>query len=389
MWCKSLHSDRIKCFTEECGQSMIDRGQYRKMSDGEVEEYCKWNDLVSNDQYKYVFRFDNLKLLYNKNQGFFGYGSLFENILEQFELANCLLVAKTNKNRPKLSIISVLELNKHNQPHTNLNIVKTDWEADSLPKNIVEEFNKFDVILIGRDFFKPIFEKSGVVKPILVQPDGINSQYFVKIKRTKNKTFTFLNYNAGEWRKNTINLVKCFAQEFKEGEAKLILKNSTIKDSRYEYQINDLIEKNPQLKTNLELVEGRYSIPEMIELSKQADCFIFPSRGEGYGLPVLEMMAVGLPVIAPEGHAFYHIPNDCYLPIKNGDMVAGFKAYKDTWLWQPSNDSIQKQMRFAFENPDKIKKIAKKGQDFVWETEHPKDVAKKWLENFDKIFAKT
>src|SRR5579872_4162762 len=42
---------------------------------------------------------------------------------------------------------------------------------------------------------------------------------------------------------------------------------------------------------------------QIIAMYRAADCFVFPYRGEGFGMPMLEAMACGLPVIATAGGA--------------------------------------------------------------------------------------
>jgi glycosyltransferase involved in cell wall biosynthesis len=54
----------------------------------------------------------------------------------------------------------------------------------------------------------------------------------------------------------------------------------------------------------------------MYELYKSADCFVFPSKGEGYGLPPREAMATGLPVIMTEYGSLIERVDPCtYYPI--------------------------------------------------------------------------
>lgn len=47
----------------------------------------------------------------------------------------------------------------------------------------------------------------------------------------------------------------------------------------------------------IEVVEEHLPASEMPNLYKSADCFVLPTHGEGWGLPTMEAMAMGLPTI--------------------------------------------------------------------------------------------
>jgi len=70
---------------------------------------------------------------------------------------------------------------------------------------------------------------------------------------------------------------------------------------------------------------GRLSDGELAELHHEASAFIFPSLIEGFGLPGLEAMAVGLPVIAARASCLPEIYGDAALyfdPYSADDLVA-------------------------------------------------------------------
>ena len=70
---------------------------------------------------------------------------------------------------------------------------------------------------------------------------------------------------------------------------------------------------------------GRVSDEELMLLYKQALCFVFPSKIEGFGLPGLEAMAVGLPVIAARASCLPEIYGDAALyfdPYSVEDLVS-------------------------------------------------------------------
>jgi glycosyltransferase involved in cell wall biosynthesis len=62
---------------------------------------------------------------------------------------------------------------------------------------------------------------------------------------------------------------------------------------------------------------GRVSDAELRTLYENAACLLFPSRYEGFGLPPVEAMACGCPVLAAAGNAVEEICGDSALYFRN------------------------------------------------------------------------
>ena len=67
---------------------------------------------------------------------------------------------------------------------------------------------------------------------------------------------------------------------------------------------------------------GFVSDDELAALYSGAAAFAYPSRWEGFGLPVLEAMAYGAPVVTSEGTAMAEITGDAALLVDPGDTAA-------------------------------------------------------------------
>src|SRR5262249_708299 len=88
---------------------------------------------------------------------------------------------------------------------------------------------------------------------------------------------------------------------------------------------------------------------EIAQLYNACDCLVHPYRGEGFGLPVLEAMACGLPVIVTAGGAtddFVDEQTGYVISSKRlifGNRVIGdLKTVGDLWLLEPDAAALSK-----------------------------------------------
>lgn len=68
---------------------------------------------------------------------------------------------------------------------------------------------------------------------------------------------------------------------------------------------------------------------ELAELYRGAACLVFPSRFEGFGLPVLEAMASGTPVVARDDPAVREVAGDAAVLVEPGALADGIERALD------------------------------------------------------------
>ncbi|MFH0951977.1 MAG: glycosyltransferase family 1 protein [Patescibacteria group bacterium] len=129
-----------------------------------------------------------------------------------------------------------------------------------------------------------------------------------------------------EPRKNLLAFIKVFAEARKLINAKysniqLILAGATGHRSK---EVFALI-RNLRLKKYVRHI-GYVSQNEKYNLMKQAWAFVFPSLYEGFGLPVLEAMKLGSPVLTGNKSSMPEVAGDSALLVNPQDEQAMFKA---------------------------------------------------------------
>ena len=118
--------------------------------------------------------------------------------------------------------------------------------------------------------------------------------------------------------KNHVTLIRAFVRlSEKNPEARLVLTGAP---GKAQLQVLKEIEKSG-LKQRISL-KGRVSSKEMKKILNNASIVAFPSTYEGFGIPVLEAMAAGIPVVVAEGTPANDLLGDNSLIIKHDDDEA-------------------------------------------------------------------
>jgi len=259
-------------------------------------------------------------------------------------------------------------------------VVIQPWEFGSLPRQWAEVFSsKVDEMWVPSNYVRQIYLDAGIApERVFVVPNGIDPQAFnASVKPYKLKTkkkFKFLFVGGTIYRKGIDVLVNAYLAVFKNSDDVCLVIKDFGGDSFYKGQtIKEKIQKIKAEKNSpeIEYIDKTLSEKEIAGLYTACDALVHPYRGEGFGLPILEAMASGLPVIVTNGGACLDFCND-----ENSLLIDAEKKYfseknigsNETvdfpWLYEPSLEHLKERLQFAASHPEKLKMLGKKGEEF-------------------------
>ncbi len=180
------------------------------------------------------------------------------------------------------------------------------WEFTGVPKAWVKEIRKHvDEVWVPSRFTRSAFVEGGVpAERIRVIPNGIDPATFCpegpRFRPQGARSFVFLFVGGLIQRKGADLLVRAYRRAFRSGDdVSLVLKD--VGSSNFYRHITLLpeIEKlaAQENEPHLLLIKEDLTEAGLAALYRGSNAFVLPYRGEGFGFPVAEAMACGVPVI--------------------------------------------------------------------------------------------
>lgn len=166
-------------------------------------------------------------------------------------------------------------------------------ESERISQAWVDSCNRHVAVVVPSDYCRRAFVASGVKVPVHVIPHGVESHFWaVRQKPRPERTGRLFGVVAmlnHYWRRKAPDIMLDVWRRWVEAHPQ----------DRLQWRTGEFPDWTGQQVPGLEWCFGRIQDAELAKWYRSLDALILPSRGEGFGLPGLEALACGTPIIAP------------------------------------------------------------------------------------------
>jgi glycosyltransferase involved in cell wall biosynthesis len=235
------------------------------------------------------------------------------------------------------------------------------FESTRIPKGWVENFNnRCERLIVPCTWCEEGFRESGVKIPIHIVPGGTEPADYPIIEGIqRHRPYTFLALGDRASRKGWDIVWQAFYKVFgKNKDVSLIVKAR-----------NNRLRHFDMSRSDGRIRFWREDVPSLREVFIHADCFVFPTRAEGWGMPPREAVACGLPTIGTRYSGMIDgIDNWCTRIIENYKIEPAMIDGGGDWA-APDVDEVAEHMKWCYENREEARQKAREGSKWLAENQ--------------------
>ena len=265
------------------------------------------------------------------------------------------------------NFVNVLHISAHQfKRHSAAlrNVGRTMFETDGLPVDWLDRCNAMDEVWVPSEHNLRTFADAGVPASKLHKvPETFDAELFdpgvSPLAVAGLDGFVFLSMFSWIARKACDVLLRAWFKEFDgHDDVTLLLKTDTAHapgtDCRREVDtyVREQLNRDPRKGPRVVVLDRSLEMTDIPRLYRAVDAFVLASRGEGWGRPYMEAMAMGLPTIATGWSGNLEFMTEANSYLVDYKLVP---APDDPWLrgqrWaQPSVSDLRRAMRSVYEN---------------------------------------
>lgn len=255
------------------------------------------------------------------------------------------------------------------------------YESSIMPSSWSTEYKYVDLVLPPSQYCKDMFIRNGCPEEkLFVLPHGVDTGIFnpsiPSLKIKTDKRIKFLCVGEPHYRKQIDKLIELYFKTFTNKDdvclvvkTKLFLNPQSLKEKKGFEQnliplIMDLQKRYGSSAPEIKVINKR--LDNIASLYKACDAFVLMTASEGWGIPYLEALAMGMQVIAPRhGGQLQFLNDENSILTKCGERQARtqeqyWKSSKGAVVGAPDEQVFADHMRSLYE-----KMLSNKSEDLI------------------------
>lgn len=307
-----------------------------------------------------------------------GYGIHATNFFPALEA--CVSKTSGGKGTVHISLLDVVTAAHTTESQMPPSILYNVWESTEYPAEFMKRLSLYDQLWVPSEWQRACSIAQGIPEEFVkVVPEGVNPDIYkpdmsggnMVDKEICGSTFNFLLVGKWEPRKSNLEICRAFIEAFpinQYPDVKLYLSCDTLFNCD-QYKSTEERLKGYGIEDPRFIVIHFEERAAYVRRLQAAHVFVSCSRAEGWGLPIIESMACGIPTIMADWSGPTEYAGKCSLKVRIRELRKPKGIYGD-WdvpgKWgEPDYDHLVEVMKEAYDNYTTHKEKALENAEYI------------------------